>query len=556
MNADERSVCRAVSIALLLLWSQVAISSPESQVQFAEVAVASGIDFHHTHGGSGELFYVETMGSGGGFLDYDGDGDLDIYLVNGASLPGHQTAEIPINRLYRNEGEGRFADATSVAGVGDTHYGMGCAAADFDNDGDTDLYVTNFGPEVLYRNEGNGTFVDMTSAAGVGDSLWSTSAAWLDYDNDGWLDLYTANYIDFSIENHQPCHQRGLHVYCDPDKYDSVPDRLYHNEGDGRFKDATAEAGLERIVPGRGLGVTCTDYDRDGDIDIYVANDETPNLLMRNEGNGRFQEVGLFSGVSHSGSGELQSGMGVDAGDYDGDGYPDLFVTNFSYETYTLYRNLGNGFFSDVSASAGLAEPTLLPLGFGTRFFDFDNDGDLDLFCANGHIFHNVEQLESSLTYAQKNQLLRNDGGWFADISASSGPAFEIARVSRGAAFGDYDDDGDVDILVTNNNGPAELLRNDGGNRQHWLTVRTVGTKSNRDGIGARLELWVGGHRQVREVISGASYLSTHDLRVHFGLGASQRVDRLDIYWPSGQVDRWEDLDADQFLVVCEGGAP
>lgn len=549
---------RLFCVVLLVLgsWAGAEAPSPESPIQFIDVAKAAGVDFHHTHGGSGELFYVETMGSGGGFLDYDGDGNLDIYLVNGAPLPGYRTAEAPTNRLYRNEGRGRFADVTAVAGVGDTHYGMGCAAADFDNDGDTDLYLTNFGPEVLYRNEGNGTFADITRGAGVGDSLWSTSAAWLDYDNDGWLDLYMANYIDFSIEDHRPCYQRGLRVYCDPDKYDSVPDRLYHNEGDGRFKDATADAGLAQTPPGRGLGVACADYDLDGDIDIYVANDETPGLLLRNGGDGRFQEVGLFSGVSHNGSGEVESGMGVDFADYDGDGYPDLFLTTFSFETYTLHRNMGNGFFADVTEAVGLAEATFLPLGFGTRFFDYDNDGDLDLFCANGHIFHNVAQLESSLTYEQTNQLLRNDQGRFTDVSASAGPAFQIARVSRGAAFGDYDDDGDVDILVTNNNGLAELLRNEGGSRQHWLTVRIVGTKSNRDGIGARLELWAGGRRQVREVASGASYLSTHDLRVHFGLGTSKRVDRLDINWPSGQVDRWEDLDADQFLVVREGEVP
>lgn len=539
------------SLATLTIWASAAHSEP---VRFAEISREWGLDFKHTHGGSGELYYVETMGSGGGVLDFDGDGDLDVYLVNGAPLPGYQAAETPTNRLYRNDGV-HFVESTSTAEVGDTGYGMGCAAADYDNDGDQDLYLTNFGANVLYRNDGV-RFVESTSAAGVGDSLWSTSATWIDYDRDGLLDLYVVNYTDFDLDKHRLCLDRGLQVYCDPAKFAGVADRLYHNEGGGQFTDVSLEAGLGQIAAGKGLGVAGTDYDRDGDLDLYVANDKTPNHLLRNEGDGRFTEVALLSGVSHNGGGELEASMGVDFGDFDGDGFPDLYVSNFSYETYTLYHNLGNGFFTDVTAAVGLSGATLRPLGFGARFFDYDNDGDLDLFNANGHVLHNIELLENTLTYGQENQLLENERGRFVDISTRAGPAFKTARVSRGAAFGDIDNDGDVDILVTNCNGRPELLRNDSATGHHWLALRAIGSASNRDGIGARIELWANGRRQVREVSSGSSYLSVSDSRVHFGLGESRRVDRLQVYWPSGKVDQWEELDVDRFTTLREGESP
>ena len=526
-----------------------------SGIRFAEVAHASGVDFTHTHGGSGELYYVETVGSGGGFLDFDGDGALDIYLVNGAPLPGYRSAEPPTNKLYRNKLQGRFSDVTATAGAGDTAYGMGCAAADYDNDGDADLYVTNFGANTLYRNEA-GRFAEVTATAGVGDSLWSTAAAWIDYDNDGQLDLFVANYVDFEVENHIPCYDWKLRAYCGPDSYGRVPDRLYHNEGEGHFRDVTTEAGLTAMAQGKGLGVASSDYDLDGDVDLYVANDRVANQLLINGGDGRFEEAGMMRGVSHNGGGEVEAGMGVDFGDFDLDGYQDLFVVNFSFETHTLYRNLTNGFFNDVTSIAGLTGPTLLPLAWGARFLDFDNDGDLDLFCANGHVLHNIDQMEKVLTYKQPNQLFRNVDGYFEDVSAAAGLASLAPWVSRGAAFADYDNDGDVDILVNNNNGPAELLRNDGGSNGdsgHWLTVQLTGTRSNRDGIGARITLWSGGHRQVKEVMSGASYLAANDMRVHFGLGEEKRVERLTVHWPSGQVDSRMDLTVDRIVPLREG---
>ena len=549
-----------MTLAGVLLWLTFLASPVAGNVLpvYTEVAAELGLDFTHTHGGSGALFYVETVGSGGGFIDHDTDGDLDIYLINGSPLPdsaaiGSTTIGLaPMNRLFRNDGNG-FVDVTAAAGVGDTSYGMGLAVADFDNDGDSDLFVTNFGVNRLFENDA-GVFHDVTDAADVGDSLWGTSASWLDYDNDGSLDLYVANYVDWRLADHEDCFDRGHRVYCDPGRYDAAPDRLYHNEGAGNFRETSSTAMLTPVRPGKGLGVATADIDHDGDQEIYVANDETPNLLLINDG-GRFREAALVAGVSHNGGGEVEAGMGADFADYDGDGWADLFVTNFSYETYTLYRGLGREFFQDVTTGAGLVRPTLLPLGFGTRFLDFDNDGDVDLYCANGHVLHNIEEIERSLTYPMSNQLLRNDDGYFVDISSQVGEDLRVA-VSRGLASADYDSDGDVDLLVTNNNGPVSLLRNDGGNRGHWLSVRLQGQGANRDGIGARVVLWTGGKRLVRERTSGGSYLASHDPRVHFGLGQDVVPDSLRVYWPDGSTSLMRTPPADQEIHVRQSSKP
>ena len=538
----------------LFLWLVLG-STPlaaDTDVVYTEVAAQLGLDFTHSHGGSGSLFYVETVGSGGGFIDYDGDGDLDIYLIDGSPLPGFHPESTPRNILFRNESH-RFEDVTTATGVGDTSYGMGLAVADFDNDGDSDLYVTNFGANKLYRND-SGVFHDVTLRAGVADSLWGTSAAWVDYDNDGRLDLYVANYVDWTLSDHEDCHDRGHIVYCDPGKYDAVADRLYHNDGDGRFTEASAQAFLGPLSLGKGLGVVTADIDLDGDQEIYVANDETPNHLFLNEG-GRYRESALVAGVSHNGGGEVEAGMGVDFADYDGDGLADLFVTNFSYETYTLYRGLDRGFFQDVTTGAGLVGASLLPLGFGTRFIDFDNDGDVDLYWANGHVLHNIEVLELSLSYAMANQLLRNDAGHFEDISERVGEDLRIRAVSRGLASADYDDDGDVDLLVTNNNGPVSLLRNDGGNTGNWLSVRLRGRAANRDGIGARIEVWSGARRMVRERTSGGSYLASHDPRVHFGLGTGL-ADSLRVHWPGGGSSLRREPPMNQTILVEQPTEP
>lgn len=524
--------------------------------QLVDVTVETGIQFKHVHGGSGERYYVETMGSGCAFLDYDNDGDLDIYLINGAPLPGFTAESRPANVLYENKGNGTFTDATKQAGVGDTHYGIGCAMADYDNDGLVDIYLTNFGPNVLYRNNGNGTFSDVTSIARVGDDQWSASAAFFDYDNDGDLDLYVVNYVNFTLDNHIECGQgsRRIRAYCHPDVYDGISDILYENNGDGTFLDATKRAGL--LNPsGKGLGVVCGDYDNDGDADIYVANDKTPNFLYRNNGDGTFTDVALLSGVGFNEDGFSEAGMGVDFGDYDHNGFLDIFVTNFSNETNTVYRNENNGLFTDATYLSGLGISSLLFLGFGTNFFDFDLDGDLDIYVTNGHVLDNVELFKDNITYAERDQLFENDGqGFFTDVSAKLGRDFQIARVGRGAAFGDYDNDGDLDVLISNNNQAAKLFRNDGGNRNNWLKIKTIGTKSNRDGIGTRIKVVAGSLVQIEEVRSADSYLSASDLRVTFGLAKRDKVDLLEVRWPSGLTESYHNLSVNQLLVLKEGG--
>lgn len=525
--------------------------------QLVDVTAEAGVNFKHTHGGAGERYYVETMGSGCAFFDYDNDGDLDIYLVNGAPLPGYSAKETPTNMLYQNQGDGRFTDVTKQAGVGDTGYGIGCAVADYNNDGFVDIFLTNFGTNVLYRNNGDGTFSDVTLAARVDDDNWSASAAFLDYDNDGDLDLYVVNYVNFTIKNHIKCGQgsRGIRAYCHPNAYDGVADILYRNNGDGTFSDVTMKAGIYN-PSGKGLGVVCGDIDNDGDQDIYVANDKTPNFLFRNNGDGTFSEMGLQSGAGYNEDGVSEAGMGVDLGDYDGDGYLDIFVTNFSNETNTLYQNQRSGFFRDMTYVSGLGISSLLSLGFGTNFFDFDLDGDLDIYVTNGHVLDNVELFKDNITYAQPDQLFGNNGqGFFTDVSEKLGRDFQIAKVGRGAAFGDYDNDGDIDVLISNNNQTANLFRNDSGNHNNWLKIKTVGTKSNRDGIGARVKVVSGSLVQIEEVRSAGSYLSANDLRLTFGLEKLNKIDSVEIRWPSGLTESYRDLPVNHLLILKEGAS-
>ncbi len=524
--------------------------------QLVDITAEAGINFKHTHGGVGERYYVETMGSGCAFLDYDNDGDLDIYLVNGAPLPGYSAKETPTNMLYQNQGDGRFTDVTKQAGVGDTGYGIGCAVADYNNDGLVDIFLTNFGSNVLYRNNGDGTFSDVTLAARVNDDNWSASAAFVDYDNDGDLDLYVVNYVNFTVENHIKCGQgsRGIRAYCHPNAYDGVADILYRNNGDGTFSDVTMKAGIYN-PSGKGLGVVCGDIDNDGDQDIYVANDKTPNFLFRNNGDGTFSEMGLQSGVGYNEDGVSEAGMGVDLGDYDGDGYLDIFVANFSNETNTLYQNQRSGFFRDMTYVSGLGVSSLLSLGFGTNFFDFDLDGDLDIYVTNGHVLDNVELFKDNITYAQPDQLFGNNGqGFFTDVSKKLGRDFQIAKVGRGAACGDSDNDGDIDVLISNNNQTANLFRNDSGSHNNWLKIRAVGTKSNRDGIGARVKVVSGSLVQIEEVRSAGSYLSANDLRLTFGLEKLNKIDSVEIRWPSGLTESYRDLPVNQLLILKEGG--
>ena len=555
-------LCNAQCVSRLMpYWIVLTLNafviSPHAQttVQFVDVAEASGITFNHVNGESGRLYYLETMGSGAAFFDYDNDGDLDLYIVNSAPLPGFVTAMPPTNVLYRNDGDSGFTDVTAEAGVGHLGYGLGCDTADYDNDGDPDLYVTNFGENVLYRNNADGTFTDVTVHAGVGDSdRWSSSCTFVDYDHDGNLDLYVVNYLDYDIvEDGEWYDTNGRRIYSNPRVYKGVSDTLYRNSGDGAFTDVTQRAGVYNDT-GKGLGVTCGDYDNDGRIDIYVANDTTPNFLYHNMGDGTFMDLSVIAGVAYNEDGVAEGGMGVDFGDYNNDGFLDIFVTNFSRETNTLYRNNSNGIFTDVTYIAHLGDPSFLKLGFGTKFFDADNDSDLDLFVANGHVYSIVESQSDTLEYAQTDQLFLNmKESSFLDVSEGSGTYFSMKRVSRGAAFGDYDNDGDTDIFVVNLNQKAVLLRNDGGNRNNWLKIETVGVKSNRDGIGARIEVVTRSHTQIREVQAGSSYLSGHDLRLIFGLGAEAEAKEVTITWPSGLEQTLADVEANQFLIITEG---
>ena len=523
-------------------------------VLFANAARDAGLAFTHTNGASPEKYLVETMGSGAAFFDYDADGWIDLLLVDGGSPADPAVAARARHRLYRNTGDGRFDDVTAASGIGHRDYGMGACAGDVDNDGRVDLYLTNDGPNALYRNTGSGAFVDITRRAGVGWPGWSTSCAFLDVDRDGDLDLFVANYLDAPKSNNRFCGdpQRRMRVYCHPLNYPGLPSVLYRNDGSGAFTDVSMEAGVAGHV-GNGLGVAVGDYDDDGWPDVFVANDGVPDFLFHNDGNGRFTEVGLLAGVAVARDGKARAGMGTEFADYDGDGRLDLVVTNHEFETHTLFRNDGQGTFTDVTVEGGLSAPTLPYVGFGVAFFDFDNGGRLDLAIVNGHVIDNTALFRAGSTHAQPKLLFWNTGRRFLEIGKQAGPGFAGAAVGRALIAGDYDNDGDVDLLVTNNGASPDLLRNEGGHRAAALIVRLAGTRSNRDGIGARIAVTEGGRTQTREVKSGSSYLGQSDLRAHFGLGQATQVDRLEVRWPSGQVDRVERVAVNHVVTIQEG---
>ena len=533
---------------------------PGSGVRFVDVTAGSGIDFVHVSGDEHQRFIIETMGGGAAFLDYDADGNLDLYLVNGERRG--KASPQSRSRLYRNEPaepEGRrFADVTSAAGVGGRGWGMGCAVADYDNDGDVDLYVTYWGANRLYRNRGDGSFEERSEAAGVADESWGASAAFGDLDADGFLDLYVANYLEFDLENPpnegRPCTGfKGLEGFCGPMGIPGQPDLLYRNLGDGRFEDFSAAAGIDRHrLPA--LGVAFADYDDDGDQDVYVANDSEPNLLWRNDGGWVLREAAALAGAAYSEEGRSQAGMGVDFGDWDNDGDLDLFVTNFSDDVNTLYRNLGDGTFDDATAAAGLTGSVRPLLGWSTALFDADNDGWQDLFVANGHLYPQLEIHPTGLRYPQRNLFYWNQGGYFREAGTESGAAMAETRVSRGAAFGDYDNDGDVDLLVVNLNERPTLLRNEGGNANAWLGLELEGGASNRDAIGARVKVTAGGRTQVQEVRRGYGYQSQNDGRLLFGLGPARQVEKVHVTWPSGRTRTLEAVGVRQYLKLREGG--
>ena len=534
---------------------------------FRDIAAEVGLNFHHFNGATGEYYMPEIMGAGVALFDYDNDGDLDVYLIQGTNLDSRGKLLFPPppgwkpgNRLFRNmlaeTGKLHFTDVTEQAGVGHVGYGMGVAVGDYDNDGFQDLYVTNFGQNVLYHNNGDGTFTDVTREAGVDDPRWSTCAAWLDYNGDGLLDLFVGNYVDFTVQGNKQCFgPTGEPDYCTPKAYQAVPCRLFQNLGNGKFADVTESSGLASSY-GPALGVVCADFNGDGRPDIYVANDTAANRLWLNQGDGTFHEVALETGVAYSADGLPKAGMGVTAEDVENDGSEDILITNLMGEGVTLFHNNGKAEFDEVTAQYGLAQATFGFTGFGTKWFDYDNDGWLDLFIANGAVTRLEGERGKLFPFAQKNQLFHNEGEAkrFRETSSIAGPAFEHAEVSRGAAFGDIDNDGALDIVVTNNNGPVRLLHNQLGTRRHWLQVKLEGARTNRFGVGARVGVLRQGQKTLwRWAHTDSSYLSASDVRVHFGLGEKPQLDGLVVHWPNGLKEKWDSIQPDRIIKLRQG---
>jgi len=567
LTQDRRKICcvlwalttLCMSYAPRPLRGAVALSPARlaGPIEFRDVTKQAGIHFKHNSGAFGKRYLPETMGSGVCVLDYDNDGWQDILFVNSMDWPGHKVATKTYPALYHNNQDGTFTDVTREAGLAVESYGLGCAVADYDNDGFEDIYITTVGSNHLFRNLGNGKFADVTLKAGVADPGFSTSALWFDYDNDGKLDLFVTHYIDWSIAKDQYCTLDNKNKsYCTPQTYKGESSTLFHNKGDGTFENVTKRAGL-RDPTSKSLGVAMLDYDGDGWMDLFVANDTEPNKLYRNNHNGTFTDVGVQVGVAFSESGRVRAGMGVDAGDFDGSGWQSLVIGNFTNESMSLYRNDGSGLFVDEEISSGIRQMSLQALTFGCFFFDYDLDGRLDIFAANGHVSDDISVVQPTLKYAQPAILFHNSGNRkFEDASAKVGPALQQPVVARGAAYLDYDNDGDLDLVITANNGPARLLRNEYGNQNDLLRVKLVGTRSNRDGIGAKVTLTTSaGARLLRMVKTGSSYASQSELPLTFGLGKPEagKTVSIDIIWPSGQKDSLSKISADQFITVKEG---
>ena len=545
---------------------------------FDELAERAGLKFRHFNGMTGKLFLPEVMGAGAALFDFDNDGDLDVFLVQGSALeasdqpartpfPWRELGE-PRGRLFRNDlavtKDGsrslHFTDVTDKSGIVANRYGMGVAVGDINNDGWPDLYLTNLGSNQMYLNKGDGAFVDVTRKTGTDDPRWSTSAVFFDYDRDGWLDLMVVNYADFSVANSPTCYAAtSAKDYCTPRVFRAPGNRLFHNKGDGTFEDVTIAAGVDKEF-GHGLGVVAADFDGDGWIDIYVANDGDPNQLWMNQRDGTFKNEALLAGAALNRNGQAEAGMGVDAGDFDGNGTEDIFVTHLMDETNTLYMNLGKAIFEDRTREAGLGLPGRRFTGFGTLFFDFDNDGWLDLLVANGAVQLLPDLISKGDPYplGQPNQLFHNTGkGGFVEVGDQAGAAFQLSEVSRGAAFGDIDNDGDTDVLVTNNSGPARLFMNQVGNRNHWLGLRLVGKNVNRDMLGARVEIVITKNNVLwRRARTDGSYLSANDPRVLVGLGSAVKVDAVRVHWPDGRTEEWKDPSVDRYTTWREGAAP
>jgi enediyne biosynthesis protein E4 len=526
---------------------------------FVDVTAAGNVRFTAVASHTSKKYLMETMGSGVALLDYDNDGLLDIFFVNGAPLSDptakgtipQKASEKDWNRLYHQKKDGTFEDVTIKAGLQGAGYGMGVAVGDYDNDGFEDLYVTAYGGNRLYHNNGNGTFTDITEKSGTAGSGWSTSAAWVDLDNDGLLDLVVLRYLQWDFDDIW-CGERreGYRSYCHPDIFKAIPPLVYHNDGNGHFTEISAKIGLN--VPGKGLGIAIADFDRDGHTDIAIANDSMPEFLYRNKGNGTFEEQGLIAGIAVDSDGHTYAGMGIDFQDYNNDGLPDLVITDLANQKYALYRNNGDGSFTYDTYLSGIGAMTLLRSGWGVAFLDYDNDGRKDLLIAQGHDLDTIELTSAQIHYREPMLLARNTGTGFVDVSAESGAVFHQAWVARGMAIGDINNDGRTDAVVTTNDGPAHILRNETPTANHWLTLSLTGHRSNRDGIGAEIKLTTAHGSQFVTVTTSGGYLSASDKRAHFGLGSETVANAIDIRWPSGILQHLDNVKADQFLQVDE----
>jgi hypothetical protein len=560
-----RTLSLRATLGLALAWAIQAPTLPNAvggsestPGQFTDVTSSLGIQFEYRSSHTEKKYLPETMGSGVALFDYDNDGRLDIFVVNGAALSADMPRDaIPQksgpeywNRLYHQKSDGTFEDVTERAGLEGVGYGMGVAVGDYDNDGYEDLYVTAYGGNRLYHNNGNGTFTDVTEQAGVGGSGWSTSAAWIDLDNDGRLDLVVLRYLKWDFRDIF-CgeHRQGYRAYCHPDLFPPVSPLIYHNDGNGHFSDISEKSGLAK--PGKGLGIGFADYDRDGYPDIFIANDSMQEFLYHNKQNGTFEEVGLMSEVAVDGDGHTYAGMGIDFADYNNDSLPDIVVTNLANQRYALYQNMGHGDFNYATSSSSLGRITQMHSGWGVKFLDYDNDGWKDLLIAQGHDLDTIETQSPQLRYREPMVLLRNTGQTFVDVSAESGAVFQLPWVGRGLAIGDLDSDGRLDAVVTTNDGPLHILHNVTPTHNHWITLKLVGHKSNRDGIGAEVEVFTAARKQLATVTTAGSYLSSSDKRVHFGLGG-ERTAQVKIRWPNGTLQSLKDVGCDKELQVDE----
>ena len=538
----------SILLSLVLIESSLTQDTSPLSVTpiFSDVTKELGIDFIDANGESGRKYFIEPLGRGLALFDYDNDEDLDLYLVNGSDLPRVASKKGATNVLYRND-YGKYTDVTKEASVGDFRYGNGCCAGDYNNDGFADLYVTNYGKNILYKNNGDGSFVDVTDQTGVGGSQFSSGCAFFDYDVDGYLDLYVVNYVQFDTESNPECTHQDIPVYCTPEALNAEADILYRNNGDGTFTDVTEIAGITAPA-GKGLGVVCGDVDNDGDIDVFIANDTTPDILYYNNGNGTFTEDALFSGVALSEEGRPYSGMGANFGDYDNDGFLDIVITNFQDQVNNIYHNEHDKYFKDVSFPIGIGAKSLPYLAWGVDFVDLNNDGWLDLFVANGHLDDNIEDYDPVGTYVQPNQLFMNKkGDTFEEVDLAL-----PHKVSRGTAFGDIDNDGDLDIVVANLKDSPTVIRNENGNSQNWLTVKLIGTHCAKDAIGARVTVMTDNLTQIREVKSGSGYLSQNDMRLHFGLGSVEKIDLVTVKWICGHVQTMKNVEANNIVDIKE----